>query len=163
VEKILRTLTDNFESIVCAIEESKDLTTLTVDEFAGFLEAHEQRKKKKKEERLEQVLQTKASIKNENVLYHQNSQSRGHDVEIVETVKVVKAAVMQGTIRRRNSRANQIGVEEDVVEEEADDQVTPTSSATNVTNRVTIRRIATPTNVIIVIKWGILLKIVDAI
>lgn len=77
VEKILRTLTDNFESIVCAIEESKDLATLTVDELAGSLEAHEQRKKKKKEETLEQALQTKASIKDEKVLYHQNSQYRG--------------------------------------------------------------------------------------
>ncbi|XP_068498401.1 uncharacterized protein [Phaseolus vulgaris] len=77
VEKILRTLTDNFESIVCAIEESKDLVKLTVDELAGSLEAHEQRKKKKKEETLEQALQTKASIKDEKVLYHQNSQYKG--------------------------------------------------------------------------------------
>ena len=52
VEKILRSLTDNFENVVCAIEESKDLATLTVDELAGSLEAHEQRKKKKKEETL---------------------------------------------------------------------------------------------------------------
>jgi len=32
---------------VCAIEESKDLSTLTVEELAGSLEAHKQRKKKK--------------------------------------------------------------------------------------------------------------------
>ena len=49
MEKILRTLTDNFESIVCAIEGSKDLTTLIVDELTGSLEAHEQQKMKKKE------------------------------------------------------------------------------------------------------------------
>ncbi|XP_068461613.1 uncharacterized protein [Phaseolus vulgaris] len=74
VEKILRTLTDNSESIVCVIEESKDLTTLTVDELAGSLEAHEQKKKEKdEEETLMQTLQTKVSIKDENVLYHQNS------------------------------------------------------------------------------------------
>jgi gag-polypeptide of LTR copia-type len=48
VEKILRSLTDNFENAVCAIEESKDLAKLTVDELAGSLEAHEQCKKKKK-------------------------------------------------------------------------------------------------------------------
>ena len=36
VEKILRTLTENFESIVCAIEESKDLATFTVNELARF-------------------------------------------------------------------------------------------------------------------------------
>ncbi|GMI80153.1 hypothetical protein HRI_001684600 [Hibiscus trionum] len=77
VEKILRSLTDNFENVVCAIEESKDLATLTVDELAGSLEAHEQRKKKKKEETLEQALQTKASIKDEKVLYFQNFRGRG--------------------------------------------------------------------------------------
>ena len=76
VKKILRTLTNNFESIVCTIEESKDLATLTVDELAGSLETHEQRKKKK-EETLEQALQTKTSIKDEKVLYHQNSRNRG--------------------------------------------------------------------------------------
>jgi len=70
MEKILRTLTDNFESI--------DLTTLTIDELAGSLEAHQQLKKKKKEKTLEQALQTKASIKDENVLYEKNSRSRGH-------------------------------------------------------------------------------------
>ena len=71
VEKNLRSLTDNFENVVCAIEESKDLTKFTVDELAGSLEAHEQRKKKKKEP-LDQVLQMKATIKDGKVLYSQN-------------------------------------------------------------------------------------------
>jgi len=43
-------------SIVCAIEESKDLETLIVDELAGPLEAHKQQKKKKNEETIEQAL-----------------------------------------------------------------------------------------------------------
>nr|KYP38589.1 hypothetical protein KK1_040157 [Cajanus cajan] len=68
VEKILRSLTDSFENVVCAIEESKDLTMLTVDELAGSLEAHEKCKKMKKEEILEQALQIKASIKDEKVI-----------------------------------------------------------------------------------------------
>jgi len=39
----------------------KDLAAmLIVDELAGSLEAHEQRKKKKKEKTLKQALQTKA-------------------------------------------------------------------------------------------------------
>jgi gag-polypeptide of LTR copia-type len=49
VEKILRSLIDNFENVVCAIEESKNLAKLTVDELVGSLEAHEQCKRKKKE------------------------------------------------------------------------------------------------------------------
>ncbi|KAJ1434907.1 Zinc finger, CCHC-type [Sesbania bispinosa] len=65
VEKILRSLTDDFENIVCAIEESKDLSTLTLEELAGSLEAHEQRRKNKKGESLEQALQAKATIKGE--------------------------------------------------------------------------------------------------
>jgi precorrin isomerase len=48
VEKILRSLTDNFENVVCAIEESKNLAKLTVDEFVGSLETHEQCKRKKR-------------------------------------------------------------------------------------------------------------------
>ena len=63
MEKILRSLTNDFENVVCAIEESKDLSKLTVEELAGSLEAHEQQKKKW--EPLDQLLQTKMSIKDE--------------------------------------------------------------------------------------------------
>lgn len=41
VEKILRSLTHDFENIVCTIEESKDLSTLSVEELAGLIEPHE--------------------------------------------------------------------------------------------------------------------------
>nr|KYP55971.1 Gag polyprotein [Cajanus cajan] len=77
VEKILRSLTYDFKNIVCAIEESKDLSTLTVEELAGSLEAHEQRRKKNKGESLEQSLQAKATIKEEKVLYAQSTRGRG--------------------------------------------------------------------------------------
>ncbi|XP_071699951.1 uncharacterized protein [Rutidosis leptorrhynchoides] len=43
VEKILRTLTNNFIPIVCSIEESKDLDTLTIDELQSSLLVHEQK------------------------------------------------------------------------------------------------------------------------
>jgi len=68
VEKILRSLTNNFKNVVCAIEESKDLSTLTVEELVESLEAYEQRKKKKVEP-LDQLLQMKGKT--------QNTQGRG--------------------------------------------------------------------------------------
>jgi len=46
VKNILKSLTDDFENVVCAIKESKDLPMLTVKVLVGSLEAYKQRKKK---------------------------------------------------------------------------------------------------------------------
>jgi hypothetical protein len=43
VEKVLRTLPKKFDAVVIAIEESKDLTQLSVDELLGSLLSHESR------------------------------------------------------------------------------------------------------------------------
>nr|GFD24724.1 hypothetical protein [Tanacetum cinerariifolium] len=61
----------------CAIEESKDLEDLTIEELVGSLEAHEQRKNKKKQESFDEALKTKATIKDEKVLFsHQNNHGK---------------------------------------------------------------------------------------
>ncbi|GAU29778.1 hypothetical protein TSUD_161830 [Trifolium subterraneum] len=124
VEKILRSLTYKFENIVCAIEESKDLSTLSVEELAGSLEAHQQRKMKKKEEAVEEAHQTKESIKDKKVLFSQNF--RGRDVVVEVMVEVVEAATS-----REDSQASKIGEAEDVVKEVVG-RTTPTSNATSV-------------------------------
>jgi len=69
VEKILRSLINDFENIVCAIKKSKDLLVLLVEEFNGSLEVHEQWIRKKKVESFNQALQTKATIKEKKVPY----------------------------------------------------------------------------------------------
>lgn len=50
VEKILRSLTEQFNYVVCSIEESKDIDTLTIDELQSSLIMHEQKFRKKDSE-----------------------------------------------------------------------------------------------------------------
>lgn len=50
VEKILRSMTSKFDYIVCSVEESNDLDTLTIDELQSSLLVHEQRMKGHREE-----------------------------------------------------------------------------------------------------------------
>jgi Mg2+ and Co2+ transporter CorA len=76
VEKILRSLTDAFENVVCAIEKSKDLNELSVNELASSLMAHEQRNKLKKKETLGEALQAKVVLE-EKVMYVQKGRICG--------------------------------------------------------------------------------------
>ena len=41
IDKIMCTLTQNFDHIVVAIEESKDVEIIRIEELQGFLEAQE--------------------------------------------------------------------------------------------------------------------------
>ena len=66
VEKILRSLTDRFNYIVCSIEESKNIDELSIDELQSSLIVHEQKFHKQNVE--EQVLK---------VSYEETSGGRG--------------------------------------------------------------------------------------
>jgi len=59
VSKVLRSLTANFDYIVAAIEESKELFTYTFDELMSFLQAHETRVSRSSEKAEEKAFQVK--------------------------------------------------------------------------------------------------------
>jgi hypothetical protein len=42
IEKILRSMTSRYDYVVCSIEESHDLDSMTVDELQSSLLVHEQ-------------------------------------------------------------------------------------------------------------------------
>src|SRR5262249_48538073 len=55
VQKILISVPEKFDSVVAAIEESKDLSKLSVIELFGSLSAHEQRILRRKEDQIEEA------------------------------------------------------------------------------------------------------------
>ncbi|XP_074345106.1 uncharacterized protein LOC141684164 [Apium graveolens] len=63
MEKLLRSLTRKFDYVVTSVEESKDLSKISIDELVGSLQAHEQRMDQYDDaSHLEKALQSKVSI-----------------------------------------------------------------------------------------------------
>ncbi|GAA0173866.1 hypothetical protein LIER_41611 [Lithospermum erythrorhizon] len=63
MEKLLRSLTRKFDYVVTSIEESKDLSTISINEIVGSLQAHEQRMNQYDDtDNLEKASQSKVSI-----------------------------------------------------------------------------------------------------
>ncbi|KAL0438667.1 UNVERIFIED_CONTAM: Retrovirus-related Pol polyprotein from transposon TNT 1-94 [Sesamum latifolium] len=73
VEKLLRSLTRKYESTVAAIEESKDLTVMTIDELLGSLQSHEDRHKSYEENSTENAFQAKLKFTKETNGGHERS------------------------------------------------------------------------------------------
>ena len=62
VEKILRSLPPKFDHAAAVIEESKDLSILTMYDLYGSLESHEERMKRSSNQSLEQAFQSKVNL-----------------------------------------------------------------------------------------------------
>ncbi|KAK4393966.1 Retrovirus-related Pol polyprotein from transposon TNT 1-94 [Sesamum angolense] len=66
VEKLLISVTEKYDPIVTTIEETKDITTLTVTELVGSLEAYEKRRSRREENSLENAFQSKLNTRSQN-------------------------------------------------------------------------------------------------
>ena len=62
--KVLRSLTPKFDHVVAAIEESKDLSLVTLDELSGSLQAHEAKLNRSAEKTEEKAFQVEGEASN---------------------------------------------------------------------------------------------------
>ena len=81
-------------------------------------------------------------------------------VKVAEMVEVIKVTVTKKSIKKRDYRAKQIGMEDDIFKGAVKDTL-PTSSASNIRNMATMQIIVTLTDVTIVAEWVTMPKIVE--
>eukprot|EP00253_Pinus_taeda_P024136 PITA_24136 len=77
IEKILRCLPSRFESVVVAIEETKDLSQFTVDELSASLMSHEHRLSRGTDCSFEQAFKTQMSFSQRKAQGRANNIGRG--------------------------------------------------------------------------------------
>ncbi|TYK30798.1 Retrovirus-related Pol polyprotein from transposon TNT 1-94 [Cucumis melo var. makuwa] len=76
VEKILRSLDKKFNFIIVAIEESKDLSKMSINRLMGSLQVHEEKLLKKNKQMTEQLFQSKNRVE-ENANYAEKDEESG--------------------------------------------------------------------------------------
>ncbi|KAG7544127.1 GAG-pre-integrase domain [Arabidopsis thaliana x Arabidopsis arenosa] len=110
VEKILRTLSESFNYIVCSIEESKDIDNLSVDSLQSSLLVHEQKMKKTNKGVEDHVLNVSYGDRNGRGRGRGTGQGRGRgrsfNKATVECFKCHKLGHFQYECPNWNGRAN---------------------------------------------------------
>ncbi|KAD1131217.1 hypothetical protein E3N88_43245 [Mikania micrantha] len=76
VEKVLRSLTRKFEYVVVAIEESRDITNLSLESLLGILQSHELRLKQFEAPSLENAFQNMSLSKQKDYQNKENQQEQ---------------------------------------------------------------------------------------
>ena len=101
VEKILITIPPKFDPIVTTIEQTKDLSTLSVTELMGSLQAYEQRLYRRDEDTFENAFQSKLKFQPQNKgdkgkkNYGETSRTREISSRTVK-IKIHRAAFAKG-------------------------------------------------------------------
>ncbi|KAL0436855.1 UNVERIFIED_CONTAM: hypothetical protein Sradi_0393400 [Sesamum radiatum] len=125
VEKVLRSLNAKFNHVVVAIEEAKDIESMSIDELNGSLVAHEERMKRSQQVPVEQVLQAKLAF-NPKEMFQKEEEEVKHVVE-VEVIGIAEVVVKEEEKDDTKPKVNKIHpkmvqieiFKEAVVEEEA--------------------------------------------
>lgn len=94
IEKILRSITRKFEYVVVAIEESKDLSELSLESFLGTLQSHELRMNQFESPSLEQAFQTQSTWQSDQHKDFQNKgKGRGSAKNLVSTLNPARKRI----------------------------------------------------------------------
>ncbi|KAL5806123.1 hypothetical protein ACOSQ4_028856 [Xanthoceras sorbifolium] len=81
IEKIMRSLTNRFDYVVAAIEEGRDLSTMTIEGLLGSLCSHEHRMNHRSATSIEQAFQSKVNLSSTSSSSSDKTSSQGKDVK----------------------------------------------------------------------------------
>jgi len=118
VEKISRLLIDDFDNVVCTIEEYKDLYTLTVVQLVGLFRHTSNEKRRERWSHLNMHSNQKQQLQRRKHVTLKTLEVEEEVEEVKEMVVVVE--VEEDMKKREVNLANKIGMNEEVDGEEVD-------------------------------------------